>query len=80
MSNTNFNFKGGNMAKAINKILSSWVDLNNFIRSCDQQAAEKLLAEELAGKKRKQFALRIHSRINKVRADKERIEILRKIK
>lgn len=62
------------------KILGSWVDLNEFIRDCNQKDAEELLKAELSGKKRKQFALRIHSRINKVRADHERLEILRKIK
>ena len=34
------------------------------------------LSGYLAGKKRGMFAFRIHSRLNKVRADRERLEIL----
>lgn len=57
--------------------LASWIDLNAALMDGDLQLAERLLKEERANKKRKQFMLRIHSRINKLRAEAER-EILRK--
>lgn len=57
--------------------LASWIELNAALMDGDLQLAERLLKEERANKKRKQFMLRIHSRINKLRAEAER-EILRK--
>lgn len=62
--------------KINNPTLRSWTALNDFLRDCSQQAAERLLKEELDGRQRKQFLSRIHSRINKTRADKERAELL----
>lgn len=52
--------------------LASWIDLNDALMNGDLQLAERLLKEEQANKKRKQFMLRIHSRINKLRAKAER--------
>jgi hypothetical protein len=57
--------------------LASWIELNAALMDGDLQLAERLLKEEQANKKRKQFMLRIHSRINKLRAEAER-EALRK--
>lgn len=56
--------------------LNNWVDLNEALMAGDLQLAEKLLKEEKAGKKRKQFMLRLHSRINKLRADSERAALI----
>jgi hypothetical protein len=64
----------------VEKILGTWVDLNEFIRDCTEEQADNLLRLELHNKKRKQFAFRIHSRINKLRADRERNEIMEAIK
>lgn len=58
-----------------NPVLSTWIGLNDFLRDASQEQCEKLLEEELAGRKRKQFIKRIHSRLNKVRADRERKEL-----
>lgn len=61
--------------KLDNPNLQSWADLNKHIMTCDEAACEELLVDELAGRKRKQFLRRIHSRMNKVRADRERAEL-----
>lgn len=56
--------------------LVSWVALNDAIMSGDLALAQALLKEEKANKKRKQFMMRLHSRINKLRADEERAQLL----
>lgn len=55
-----------------NPVLKTWDALNDYLRTCKQPAAEKLLKEELEGRARKMFVLRIHSRLNKLRAMAER--------
>ncbi len=57
-----------------NPVLQSWSALNDALRGADEVMCEKLLKEELEGRKRKQFMRRIHSRLNKARADRERLE------
>ena len=59
--------------------LADWISLNSFIAGADEAACRELLDAELQGKRRKMFVLRIHSRLNKVRADRERIELLGRI-
>ena len=58
-----------------NPALQSWLALNDVLRDADEPACQGLLKEELKGHKRKQFIKRIHSRLNKVRADRERMEL-----
>lgn len=58
-----------------NPVLDNWISLNAVIREADEGTCKKLLAEELAGKKRKMFVRRIHSRLNRVRALRERGEL-----
>lgn len=55
--------------------LRSWNALNDAVRGADEATCEALLKEELKGKRRKQFIKRIHSRLNKARADRERAEL-----
>lgn len=55
--------------------LASWQSLNDALRRCSEAEAEELLAAEKSGRKRLMFLLRIHSRINKTRADRERAEL-----
>lgn len=55
--------------------LKSWNNLNEAMRNADEKLCAKLMAEERKGRRRKEFMLRIHSRLNKVRADREREEI-----
>jgi hypothetical protein len=58
-----------------NPALQSWLALNDVLREADEPMCQALLKEELKGRKRKQFMKRIHSRLNKVRADRERLEL-----
>lgn len=55
-----------------NPALETWIALNDALRDADEELCQELLDEELAGRKRQQFIKRIHSRLNKARADKER--------
>lgn len=61
----------------MSKSLDNWATLNAALMGGDLKLAESLLAAEKAGAKRKRFLLRIHSRINKLRADQERAQLLR---
>lgn len=56
--------------------LDTWVELNSAVMSADEKTCHELLKQEKAGKKRQQFMLRIHSRINKIRAERERGELI----
>lgn len=55
-----------------NEALKTWLGLNDFLRKADEAACRLLIKEELKGRNRQQFLRRIHSRLNKVRADRER--------
>lgn len=59
-----------------NPVLRTWDGLNDHLRvSVDEQALEKLLKEELDGRRRKMFVSRIHARLNRVRCQAERDEL-----
>lgn len=58
-----------------NSALVSWIALNEALRDCNEDVCKGLLKEELSGRKRTQFLKRIHSRLNKVRATRERQEL-----
>lgn len=53
-----------------NPALRTWDALNTALRDCDEEFAEKLMKEEMAGRRRKMFVLRIQSRLNKLRSAK----------
>ena len=60
--------------------LRSWPELNKKLLSTeDVEETRKLLADELAGRGRIAFALRIHCRLNKIRAAQERAAIEAKL-
>jgi hypothetical protein len=59
-----------------NPTLKTWIALNDAMRTADEDQCRALLAEELKGRKRRMFCLRIHSRINRLRANRERQELL----
>jgi len=59
----------------IDEALATWVALNDALRDANEATCQALLKAEKAGKKRQQFLKRIHSRLNKVRADRERAEL-----
>ena len=62
-------------ATKLNEILQTWIGLNEVLMSADEKLCEELLLHERHNKCRKQFVFRIHSRLNKVRADREREEL-----
>ena len=55
--------------------LANWPALNTALRDADTAACEALLKAELAGRRRKRFLLRIHSRLNRMRAGAERLRL-----
>lgn len=55
--------------------LATWPELNTVLRDADATACEALLLAELAGRRRKRFLLRIHSRLNRMRAGAERLRL-----
>ena len=55
--------------------LENWYKLNDALRECTEDEAKDLLKREQAGKNRSRFVLRIHSRINRTRAERERGEL-----
>jgi hypothetical protein len=61
--------------EAIQSALTSWVNLNSAVIGADEATCQALLAAEKSGKARRMFMLRIHSRYNKLRADRERQEL-----
>ena len=56
--------------------LMSWVSLNEELKEADLKRCMVLLSTEKKGRGRKQFMKRIHSRLNKVRAEQERAELV----
>lgn len=60
------------MEMSRHKALSTWIFLNEYIIDADEETCKVLLEEEISGRGRKSFIRRIHSRLNRVRADKER--------
>lgn len=55
--------------------LLTWGALNTVLRDADVKLCEELLTVELVGRRRKRFILRIHSRLNRMRAGVERIKL-----
>ena len=53
----------------------SWLKLNQHVTKAQEDECELMLRLELRGKKRVQFLLRIHARLNKLRAHRERISL-----
>ena len=53
----------------------SWIALNDALKEADELECQELIKEEKKGRRRKQFIKRIHSRLNKARADRERVEL-----
>lgn len=58
-----------------NAALATWIDLNAHLRKADEKICRMLLKEEKAGRNRHQFVVRIYSRLNRVRAQRERREL-----
>lgn len=60
--------------------LATWPDLNRAITEADEARCLELLELEMKGKRRKEFALRIQSRLNRVRSQRERAELIERLK
>lgn len=58
-----------------NPALKTWIALNEKMRGADETLCQQLLEEERIGRNRSQFIKRIHSRLNRVRANRERKEL-----
>lgn len=56
--------------------LGNWVTCNEFLRTASENEAYTLLYHEQRGKRRVQYMLRMHSRFNHERAQRERTELL----
>lgn len=64
-----------------NEHLRSWNALNRYLLTVIDEEELKLLSrEEMAGRMRIGFLKRIHCRLNKVRANRERLELEEKTK
>jgi len=55
--------------------LMTWTSLNDFMWDANEAECQALLDIELKGRNRKKFVSRIHSRLNRVRAQRERKEL-----
>jgi hypothetical protein len=55
--------------------LTSWVSLNDDLRTADEARCRELLEAEQKGRCRTMFIRRIYSRLNRVRAARERQEL-----
>lgn len=60
--------------------MRTWLELNEAVKDASEEACKTLLTEELKGQSRVRFALRIHSRINYLRAARERQALRAKCK
>lgn len=52
----------------------SWRTLNEVLMKVDEQSVLKLLEDELKGRRRKTYILRLHKRYNILRVRREREE------
>lgn len=60
------------------EVLRTWNGLNAALRSCTEAYARRLLQLEQTGRRRKLFLLRIHSRLNYIRAQRERRSLVKR--
>jgi hypothetical protein len=59
----------------IRTAVSTWKGLNRAVLTLDEKELEQLFKFEKTVGRRYRYLLRIHGRLNKVRADREREEI-----
>jgi len=57
--------------------LDSWVELNLYLVDATEDDCKDLIEKEKSGKNRPTFLRRIHSRLNRVRAERERKELVK---
>jgi len=56
----------------IDQAMSNWADLNTLLSGFTEEELQKMLDDEVGGKKRKMFIERIHQRVSKLRTIRER--------
>lgn len=56
--------------------LSGWMKLQEFLKLADEEQCWDLIQRERKGNKRSMFILRIYGRYNRLRADRERKELV----
>jgi hypothetical protein len=59
------------------KLLRNWNTLNASLMKLKERDVAQLLACERANKKRLTFMLRLHARLNKLKSERERIDLVR---
>jgi hypothetical protein len=62
------------------EVLKTWESLCTAMTYASEEVCKELLKNEIAGRARRGFLFRIHSRLNKVRAHRERSELMGKVK
>jgi hypothetical protein len=58
------------------EVLGKWETTNTALRGASEEYAQALLEAEKNGKRRVQVLLRCHARYNRLRANRERSELL----
>jgi hypothetical protein len=64
------------LTKKMLAAFNNWQACNEFLRTATEDEAATLLHHERKGKQRVQYMLRMHARMNRERAQRERLEIL----
>jgi hypothetical protein len=59
--------------------LTTWELLNTALLHATEGECRDLINKEIKGRKRRMFLLRIYSRLNRIRAQRERADILEAI-
>jgi hypothetical protein len=59
----------------VDQALETWIGLNEVLKTCTEDEAKELMTAEQGGKARPQFVKRIHSRLNRLRYQRERKEL-----
>ena len=57
--------------------MANWPAFNEYLRDCSEKEALSALNRERDGKARVQYLLRAHARWNRLRAQRERVELLK---
>jgi hypothetical protein len=62
------------------QVLRSWWTLHRAIMGLDEQQCEQLLQAERVGQARERFMLRIRSRMDRLRKEREKLDIHKRAK
>ena len=65
------------MGLSVEEMIATWHGLNTHLLNADERLANQMLEAEKKGRKRWRMLHRIHGRINKLRAERERRELER---